>query len=92
MPKTSHRSSFETDADTVALYHLDEGKGDVLTDRSGNKQPGTIYGARWVNADGSAADKRCAPPRAMARTIAGYIADFIEPIAMLALIGLALGC
>src|SRR6187401_800816 len=26
------------------------------------------------------------------RTIAGYIADFIEPMAMLALIGLALGC
>jgi hypothetical protein len=26
------------------------------------------------------------------RTIAGYIVDAIEPIAMLALIGLALGC
>ena len=44
---------FEPDADTLALYHFDEGKGDVLKDSSGNGHHGKIVGARWVNADGS---------------------------------------
>lgn len=44
---------FEPDADTLALYHFDEGEGDVLKDSSGNLHHGKITGAKWVKADGS---------------------------------------
>ena len=43
---------FEADADTLALYHFDEGEGDVLTDSSGNGHHGKIVGAQWVRLDG----------------------------------------
>lgn len=43
---------FEPDQHTIALYHMDEGAGDVLTDSSGNGHHGKIVGARWVKADG----------------------------------------
>ena len=42
------------DSDTLALYHCDEGTGEVLTDSSGNGHHGRIKGAKWVNADGAA--------------------------------------
>lgn len=42
---------FEPDADTLALYHFDEGEGDVLYDSSGNGYDGTIVGAKWVKMD-----------------------------------------
>jgi Leucine-rich repeat (LRR) protein len=44
---------FETDADTLALYHFDEAAGDVLHDASGHGHDGKIVGAKWVRADGS---------------------------------------
>ncbi|QDU25638.1 Serine/threonine-protein kinase PknB [Anatilimnocola aggregata] len=44
---------FEPDADTVALYHCDDGKGDVLNDSSGNNHHGKIVGAKWVNVRGA---------------------------------------
>ena len=44
---------FEPDADTLALYHFDEGTGDVLTDSSGHGHHGKIVGAKWVKADGT---------------------------------------
>ena len=44
---------FESDADTLALYHFDEGQGDQLLDSSGNNHHGKISGAKWVRADGS---------------------------------------
>lgn len=37
----------EPDTDTMALYHCDEGEGDVLTDSSGHERHGTIKGATW---------------------------------------------
>ncbi len=43
---------FEADADTVGLYHFDEGQGEVLKDSSGNQNHGQINGATWVKADG----------------------------------------
>jgi formylglycine-generating enzyme required for sulfatase activity len=43
---------FETDGDTLALYHCDEGSGDKLIDSSGNGHHGKIVGAKWVKADG----------------------------------------
>ena len=43
---------FEPDKDTLALYHFDEGQGDLLKDSSGNGHHGKIIGAKWVNADG----------------------------------------
>ena len=42
---------FEADDDTLALYHFDEGKGDVLHDSSGNGHHGKIFGAQWVRLD-----------------------------------------
>jgi len=42
---------FEADADTLALYHCDEGTGDVLRDSSGNNHHGKIVGAKWVKVD-----------------------------------------
>ena len=43
----------EADADTLALYHFDEGFGKVLGDASGNGRNGRIIGAKWAQADGS---------------------------------------
>ncbi|MDX1947946.1 MAG: LamG-like jellyroll fold domain-containing protein [Pirellulaceae bacterium] len=48
-PKLGDR--FQTDEDTLALYHFDEGQGDVLTDSSGNKHHGKIVGAKWVKVE-----------------------------------------
>jgi hypothetical protein len=47
---------FESDADTLALYHFEEGAGDVLNDASGNGHHGKIVNAKWVPgiADGPA--------------------------------------
>jgi len=39
---------FETDKNTLALYHFDEVQGAKLTDSSGNNHHGTIHGATWV--------------------------------------------
>ena len=47
------QARLEADSDTVALYHFDEGKGDVLTDSSGNGHDGNIVDAKWVNVNGS---------------------------------------
>jgi len=38
----------EPDQHTLALYHFDEGRGDVLHDTSGNGHHGKIVGAKWV--------------------------------------------
>jgi serine/threonine protein kinase len=38
----------ESDVQTVALYHCDEGHGDVLRDSSGSNRHGKIVGAKWV--------------------------------------------
>jgi serine/threonine protein kinase/Leucine-rich repeat (LRR) protein len=42
---------FENDKNTLALYHFDEGSGDVLKDSSGNGHDGKIVGAKWVKVD-----------------------------------------
>src|SRR5262245_43500555 len=39
---------FKGDANTLALYHFDEGAGDVLTDSSGNSYHGKIVNAKRV--------------------------------------------
>ena len=38
----------ETEKGLVAQWNFDEGKGDMLHDRSGNKNHGKIHGAKWV--------------------------------------------
>ncbi len=43
----------EPDKDTLALYHFDEGTGDVLRDSSGNNHHGKIVGAKWVTVEGT---------------------------------------
>jgi formylglycine-generating enzyme required for sulfatase activity len=45
------KSRFEPDADTLALYHFDEGEGDLLKDSSGKERHGKIDGAKWVKAE-----------------------------------------
>ena len=49
----------EADKDTIALYHFDEGNGEVLKDSSGNNHHGKIVGAKWV---------RVGPPDAVGQT------------------------
>jgi hypothetical protein len=39
----------QSDANTVALWHFDEGSGSVVSDASGNGNDGTIGGATWTN-------------------------------------------
>lgn len=51
----------EADKDTFALYHCDEGSGDVLVDSSGNNRHGKIVGARWKEV-GNAATARAVQP------------------------------
>jgi hypothetical protein len=41
------QSRLNTDAETLALYHFDDGAGDVLTDSSGNNRHGKIIDAKW---------------------------------------------
>jgi hypothetical protein len=38
---------FNTDADTLVLYHCDEGMGDELKDSSGNSHHARIIKANW---------------------------------------------
>lgn len=47
---------FESDKDSLALYHFDEGQGDVLNDSSGNNHHGKIFGAKWVRIENSASE------------------------------------
>ena len=49
------RDRFEPDEHTLALYHCDEGQGDVLIDSSRNEHHGQIHGAKWVRRDETAA-------------------------------------
>ena len=49
-------SKFEPDKHTLALYHFDEGAGDVLHDSSGNGHHGKIVGAKWVRVDGKSVE------------------------------------
>ncbi len=44
------KEKFKTDADTLVLYHFDEGSGEVAKDASGNKHDGQIHGTKWVQA------------------------------------------
>ena len=48
---------FTADKNTLALYHFDEGSGDVLKDSSGHGRDGKIVGAKWVRADSPASGK-----------------------------------
>ncbi|MCA9089974.1 MAG: SUMF1/EgtB/PvdO family nonheme iron enzyme [Planctomycetaceae bacterium] len=54
---------FSPDEHTLALYHFDEGTGDVLKDASGNGYDGKIFGAKWVRTD---AKPKASPPLAIA--------------------------
>jgi serine/threonine protein kinase/tetratricopeptide (TPR) repeat protein len=39
---------FEPDADTLGLYHLDEGEGDIAKDSSGKNNHGKIINGKWI--------------------------------------------
>ena len=57
--RNSRRRRLEPDADTILLYHLDEGVGEVAHDASGHGLDGKIVAAKWV-AGGCARARR--PP------------------------------
>ena len=40
----------EPDEHTLALYHFDEGEGDIAIDSSGHGHDGKIFGAKWIKA------------------------------------------
>jgi hypothetical protein len=42
---------FEADEATLALYHFDEGTGEVLVDSSPHKHHGKVVGATWVTSE-----------------------------------------
>ncbi len=48
---------FTPDADTLALYHCDEGEGDRLVDASGNEHHGKIQTLKWVRRDPTIKDQ-----------------------------------
>jgi hypothetical protein len=54
------RSRLETDDHTLALYHFDEGEGQVLHDASGHGHDGKIVGGTWVKVS-SADSAKVAP-------------------------------
>lgn len=48
------KQRFEPDEHTLALYHCDEGQGEILKDSSGNRYDGRIHGASWIRLDDDA--------------------------------------
>jgi serine/threonine protein kinase len=69
-------SRHEPDANTFALYHFDEGNGEVLRDSSSNGHHGKIVGAKWVQVDGSAMSSND-PERAVAEWIINNGGDVV---------------
>ena len=61
------------DANTLLLYHIDEGQGTVLKDSSGNGHNGVIHGATWIERSVAAV----APPRQYALSFDGKD-DYVE--------------
>jgi Protein kinase domain/Concanavalin A-like lectin/glucanases superfamily len=47
---------FTPDADTLALYHCDDGHGDDFKDSSGHGHHGKILGGKWIKTDHGAPD------------------------------------
>ncbi|QDT33268.1 protein kinase domain-containing protein [Thalassoglobus polymorphus] len=48
----TNNSRLAPDQGTLALYHFDEGVGDVIKDASGNGYDGKVIGAKWVGVSG----------------------------------------
>jgi formylglycine-generating enzyme required for sulfatase activity/serine/threonine protein kinase len=73
---------FEPDADTLALFHFDEGQGDELTDSSGNNRHGKIQGANWVQWGGEVAASGVAKPPTEAVTAgnANHPVPLLQPL------------
>ena len=46
-PFTPPPTDFTAESDTLALYHCEEGTGQILSDASGNSRQGRIVGATW---------------------------------------------
>jgi len=68
---------FEPDADTLALYHCDDGFGDVLKDASANNRDGKITKPNWTKPDGSPIPSTMfmVPPTPAASTITSPAAN-----------------
>ena len=69
-----------TDADTLGLYHFDEGSGDVLKDSSGNSRHGKISGAKWVRAEGSATTASVTPQPIGGEPVVGQPVDLLPQV------------
>ncbi|HLC73759.1 MAG TPA: LamG domain-containing protein [Candidatus Nanoarchaeia archaeon] len=46
---TPSKAQYQPDANTVALYHFDEGKGTIANDSSQYENHATIEGAQWID-------------------------------------------
>jgi serine/threonine protein kinase/tellurite resistance-related uncharacterized protein len=64
---------FESDENTVALYHCDESLGETLRDASGHEHHGTLVGAKWT----LYADQTLSPPLPPARDPHGELANYL---------------
>lgn len=53
---------FTNDQHTLALYHFNEGSGDILKDSSGNGHDGKIVDAKWVKVDAETIAASPPPP------------------------------
>lgn len=60
---------FLPDEHTMALYHFDEGEGNVLHDCSGNGHHGQIVGAKWVRREQAGANRDGNPTLASSETM-----------------------
>jgi serine/threonine protein kinase len=70
---------FEPDADTIALYHCDEGSGDKLIDASGNGHHGKLTNAKWAPVGATYGTAIAAAPTPVAAAT-----PVVEPIAVVA--------
>jgi serine/threonine protein kinase/Leucine-rich repeat (LRR) protein len=66
-----------SDPDTLAMYHFDDGSGDVLKDSSGHSRHGKITGATWVKFEGPGASTSALAPSVAddAATVAKWLLD-----------------
>jgi len=67
---TPPTTPFTPDADTLALYHCNDGAGDVLKDASGNGHDGKITKPHWVLPDGSPIPLAAASPASSPLSVA----------------------
>ncbi|MGE3780880.1 MAG: protein kinase, partial [Pirellulaceae bacterium] len=70
----------QPDANTVALYHFDEGTGDVLKDSSSYYRHGKVYGATWVPQSDPTGLPAASDPRRVAQWVLEHGANVVVTV------------